>query len=105
MSNSVTNYDGSIVSAPQQLVRPKSVEELQNILKQRDRYPGPVRAMGSNHSLTPCASSPGTMVDMKSLDKILKIDAEKMTFTAQAGLELIEANQALRHAKGTTMRS
>jgi hypothetical protein len=99
MSNSVTNYDGSIVSAPQQLVRPKSVEELQNILKQRDRYPGPVRAMGSNHSLTPCASSPGTMVDMKSLDKILKIDAEKMTFTAQAGLELIEANQALRKAK------
>ena len=45
MSNSVSSYDGSIVSTPQELVRPESVEELQTILKQRDRYPSPVRAM------------------------------------------------------------
>ena len=89
-----TNYDGSISSSPQQLVRPKSVEELQNILKQRDKYPSPVRAMGSYHSLTPCVSSPGTIVDMKALDKIVTIDAQKMTFTAQAGLEMIEAADA-----------
>ena len=70
MSKTVTNYDGSISSTPQQLARPKSVEELQNILKQRDKYPSPVRAMGSYHSLTPCVSSPGTIVDMKAMDKI-----------------------------------
>ena len=99
MSKTVTNYDGSISSTPQQLVRPKSVAELQNILKQRDKYPSPVRAMGSFHSLTPCVSSPGTIVDMKALDKIVKIDAEKMTFTAQAGLEMIEAAEALRKLK------
>ena len=99
MSTTVTNYDGSIVSSPQQLVRPQSVAELQNILKQRDRYPGPVRAMGSYHSLTPCVSSPGTIVDMKALNKIVSIDAQKMTFTAQAGLEMIEAADALRKQK------
>jgi FAD/FMN-containing dehydrogenase len=96
MSTSVTNYDGSITSAPQRLVRPLSVEELQNILRQRDQYPGPVRAMGSYHSLTPCVSSPGTIVDMKGFNKIVSIDAQKMTLTAQAGLEMIEANRALR---------
>jgi len=96
MSTTVTNYDGSIVSTPQQLVRPQSVAELQNILKQRDKYPGPVRAMGSYHSLTPCVSSPGTIVDMKGLDQVVTIDAQKMTFTAQAGLEMIEAADALR---------
>jgi FAD/FMN-containing dehydrogenase len=96
MSESVTNYDGSITSSPQQLVRPQSVEELQNILRQRDRYPSPVRAKGSYHSLTPCVSSPGTIVDMKGLNKIVSIDAQKMTFTAQAGLEMIEAAAALR---------
>jgi hypothetical protein len=96
MSTTVTNYDGSIVSSPQQLVHPRSVEELQDILKRRDQYPSPVRAMGSYHSLTPCVSSPGTIVDMKALNKVVTIDAQKMTFTAQAGLEMIEAADALR---------
>jgi len=96
MANSVSSYDGSIVSSPQELVRPESVEELQTILKQRDRYPSPVRAMGSFHSLTPCAASPGTMVDMKGLDKIVSIDAKAMTFTAQAGMQMIDAANALR---------
>ena len=96
MANAVSSYDGSIVSTPQQLVRPESVEELQNILKQRDRYPSPVRAMGSFHSLTPCAASPGTIVDMKGLDKVVSIDAKTMTFTAQAGLQMIDAADALR---------
>ena len=70
MSSSITNYDGSIVTTPQQLVHPKSVEELQDDpARQRDKYPGPVRAMGSNHSLTPCASSTGTIVDMDGLNR------------------------------------
>ena len=61
MSETITNYDGSIVMTPQEVLRPTSVEELQAILRDTDRYPGPVRAMGSNHSLTPCAASPGTI--------------------------------------------
>jgi FAD/FMN-containing dehydrogenase len=96
MANAVSSYDGSIVSTPQELVRPESVEELQTILKQRDRYPSPVRAMGSFHSLTPCAASPGTIVDMKGLDKVISVDAKAMTFTAQAGMQMIDAASALR---------
>jgi FAD/FMN-containing dehydrogenase len=96
MSTTVTNYDGSLVSTPQQLVRPRSIEELQAILRQPDRYPSPVRAMGSYHSLTPCVSSTGTIVDMRGLNKILAIDPTALTFTAQAGLEMIEAAAELR---------
>src|SRR5438128_10197155 len=96
MSTTITNYDGSIVIAPQQLVRPESVEEIQAILRQRERYPSPVRAVGSFHSLTPCASSPGTMVNMTGLKQVMKIDPQNMTFTAQAGLQMIEAADALR---------
>jgi FAD/FMN-containing dehydrogenase len=96
MANAVSSYDGSIVSTPQELVRPESVEELQTILKQRDRYPSPVRAMGSFHSLTPCAASPGTIVDMKGLNKVISVDAKAMTFTAQAGMQMIDAASALR---------
>src|SRR3954465_5791140 len=96
MATTVSSYDGSIVSTPQQLVRPETLAELQTILKQRDRYPSPVRAMGSFHSLTPCAASPGTIVDMKGLAKVVAVGGEKMTFTAQAGLQMIDAAAALR---------
>ena len=33
MSSSITNYDGAIVTTPKVLVKPKSVEELQEILR------------------------------------------------------------------------
>jgi len=96
MNSTVTNYDGSLVSTPARLVRPETVAELQHILRQRDEYPSPVRAMGSYHSLTPCVSSPGTIVDMRAFNRVVAIDASAMTFTAQAGLEMIEAAAALR---------
>ena len=92
----ITNYDGGIVTTPQQHVHPKTVEELQTILRDRQRYPGPVRAMGSNHSLTPCASSTGTIVSMDGFDKVLKIDTAKKTLTAQAGVQLVDAAAVLR---------
>jgi FAD/FMN-containing dehydrogenase len=95
----ITNYDGGIVSTPQQHVHPKSVAELQEILRDRQKYPSPVRAMGSNHSLTPCATSTGTVVSMDGFTKIVKIDAEKKTITAQAGLQLVDAAAALRKKK------
>jgi FAD/FMN-containing dehydrogenase len=96
MTAKVVNYDGGITAYPQQLVRPQSVEDLQTILRDTRRYPGPVRAMGSYHSLTPCASSDGTIIDMSGLKQILAIDPKNMTFTAQAGLQWIDAAAALR---------
>jgi FAD/FMN-containing dehydrogenase len=96
MPTTLTNYDGGVITVPQKVVRPESVEELQAILRDTDRFPSPVRAMGSFHSLTPCASSSGTIVQMSGLKKILNIDPQQMTLTAQAGLQLVEAAEALR---------
>jgi hypothetical protein len=36
---SITNYDGAIVTTPREHVHPKTVEELQNILRRTDSYP------------------------------------------------------------------
>jgi hypothetical protein len=92
----VRNYDGGITASPAQLVFPNSVAEIQSVLKDTGRYPGPVRAMGSFHSLTPCVSSDGTIIDMSGMKRIVKIDRENMTFTAEAGLQFIEASWSLR---------
>jgi FAD/FMN-containing dehydrogenase len=96
MKTPITNYDGGVVTLPQKIVRPESVEELQAIMRDSERFPGPVRAMGSFHSLTPCASSSATMVSMSGLKKIQEVDAHHMTLTAQAGLQLVEAAEVLR---------
>jgi hypothetical protein len=94
--NSIVNYDGSITTSPKQLVFPQAVQEIQSILRDSSTYPSPVRAKGSYHSLTPCASSDGTIVDMSHMTQIVEIDPAKGMFTAQAGLQFIEASKALR---------
>lgn len=96
MAHTLTNYDGSITTTPQQLVYPETVAEIQAVLKDAARYPGPVRAMGSHHSLTPCAASDGTIVNMSRMTRILKIDEARQTITAEAGLQYIDASKALR---------
>jgi hypothetical protein len=99
MANQVVNYDGSITASPQQLVYPQSVDEIQAILRDPVTYPSPVRAMGNYHSLTPCASSDGTIINMTKMAGVVSIDAENMTFTAQAGMQIIDAAKALRAQK------
>ena len=96
MPNNVVNYDGSIAFSPQVLVYPTTVAEIQAILRDSEIYPGPVRAMGSYHSLTPCASSTGTIVNMSQMVQVIAVDTQNMTLTAQAGLQVIDAAAALR---------
>jgi hypothetical protein len=96
MANSIANYDGSITATPRELVYPETVEELQSVLRDRVRYPSPVRAMGSHHSLTPCACSDGTVVNLSRMNRVIEIDRVNQTLTAQAGLQFIDASKALR---------
>ena len=96
MSNIIVNYDGSITTTPQQLVSPQSVAQIQEILRDTTTYPSPVRAKGSYHSLTPCVSSDGTIVEMSGMAQVVQIDKVNNLFTAQAGMQIIDASRALR---------
>ncbi len=96
MTTSITNYDGGVVTTPQQIVRPNSVPGLQSVMRDADRYPTPLRAMGSFHSLTPCPASTGTVVRMERINRVLDIDAEAMTVTAEAGLQIGQLASVLR---------
>ena len=96
MPEQIVNYDGSIATSPRRLIYPETVEEIRAVLRDPALYPNPVRAMGSYHSLTPCASSDGTIVNMSRMAKVLDIDIANQAFTAQGGLQIIEASKALR---------
>lgn len=68
----VQNWFGSVTSSPHTVVEVTSVEQIVSIMKDADRYPAPVRAVGSNHSTTPCGTADdGTVIVTRRMDKIL----------------------------------
>ena len=80
MAIEIHNWGKDIYSYPAVVVTPESVDELQEILRDKERYPTPVRATGSNHSTTHCAvADGGTLVVMKKLNKILDIGEDSIT--------------------------
>ena len=94
MSNEIHNWGRDIYSCPAVIVEPASVEEIQEIMRDKARYPAPVRAVGSNHSTTACATADGgTVVIMNKLNQVLKIDED--TVTAEAGALYIDVALAL----------
>src|SRR5215510_9790930 len=61
----VTYYAGVVEVA-------ESVDDIVRIMKNRDRYPSPVRAAGSHHSETHCIdANGGTVIDLTRMNKII----------------------------------
>lgn len=91
----LTNWFGSITSSPREVIEVTSVDEIVEVMKDTERYPAPVRAVGSNHSTTACGvADDGTIVVTRRMDRIVEIGED--TVTAQAGALYIDVNQELR---------
>ena len=89
----VTNWFGDLVSHPQVIVDANSVDDIVKVFKDPGRYPSPVRAVGSNHSTSPCgAADGGTLIRMK-MNRILNIGTD--TLTVEAGAIHIDMAQEL----------
>jgi len=94
MPNTVTNWFGNIVSHPAVIVQAASVDDIVAVLKNPDRYPSPVRAVGSNHSTSPCGTADGgTLIEMSKMNAIVEIASD--TVTAQGGAIYIDIAQEL----------
>jgi len=96
MSGSVvTNWFGDIVSHPKVIVDARSIEDIRQVLTNPDRFPSPVRAVGSNHSTASCGvADGGTLIRMQAMDRVLRIGPD--TVTAEAGAQYIDVAHALR---------
>ena len=92
-TNAVTNWFGNIVSHPSVIVDANSVEDILAVMKDPTKYPSPVRAVGSNHSTTPCGvADGGTLIRMK-MNQILSITQESLK--VQAGAVHLEMAKVL----------
>jgi FAD/FMN-containing dehydrogenase len=89
----VTNWFGDLVSHPKVIAEANSKEDIIAILKDPQKYPSPVRAVGSNHSTAPCGvAEGGTLVKMK-MNRILNVGAD--TLTVEAGATHIDLAKEL----------
>lgn len=94
MPEQVYNWGRSIVSYPEVVVVAHSVNDIIEILQDTKKYPSPIRAVGSNHSTTRCATADGgTVVDMTQMNQIIDFGPE--TVTAQAGALYIDVAEQL----------
>lgn len=91
----IKTWDGTWTYHPRMLVTPESAEDLVEILTDEVRFPSPVRPAGSMHSTARMnGDDGGTMVDMKSMNRILHFTDD--TVTVEAGATYIVVSNALK---------
>lgn len=91
----VSNWERSETYRPGALVRPSTAEEIVAIVKDRERYPSPVRPAGSMHSPARCnGDDGGTLVDMRGMSRIIEITSD--TVTVEAGAQYVDVAETLR---------
>jgi FAD/FMN-containing dehydrogenase len=94
----VRNWEGTVVTRPRVIVRPKRVEDILTILENVKAFPSPVRAIGANYSQTRCGvADGGTIIDMTAMNHVLEVNDHWVR--VQPGATLSDVASALE-AKG-----
>ncbi|MFC6237601.1 FAD-binding protein [Longivirga aurantiaca] len=97
------NWARNVTFAPERAVRPRSVDELRDVVASTAR----VRALGTGHSFSPVADTDGTLVLLDSLPRVLEVDAVASTARVSAGTRwgelapLVDAHGLALHNMGS----
>jgi L-gulonolactone oxidase len=85
-NTTINSWDQTWTYRPKVLATPQNVGGLVEIMKDKARYPSPVRPAGSMHSTARMNGDDegGTMVDMKAMNRILRFGED--TATVEAGV-------------------
>ncbi len=87
----ITNWAGNITFTPADLLRPRSVAELQSLVADAPR----LHALGAGHSFSRVADSPGALVTLEDLPPEIEIDSDRATVRVAAGVRYAELNRHL----------
>lgn len=94
----LTNWSGNHTYAAARVHRPTSVEELAAVVAGADR----VRALGSRHSFTDVADTPGDLVVTDGLPEEVSVDADRGRVRVSGGLTYGRLAERL-HAQGLAL--
>lgn len=95
MSGSLTNWAGNVTFSAARVHRPASVPQLQELVAGSAR----IRALGTAHSFSRLADSPGDLVSVAGLPDRFELDEQRRTVTVGAGVRYGELASRL-HAAG-----
>jgi len=79
------------------IIRPKDTEELSKVIKLSDEYSIPVtiRAAGTSCFSSSTPANGGAIIDVRRMNKIYKIDSERMTVKVESGISWLNLIESL----------
>jgi alditol oxidase len=95
-----TNWAGNVVYRADRVYRPRTLDELQDLLSRSSQ----VRALGTGHSFNRIADTTGVLVSVADLPPVMDIDSAQATVTVGAGIRYGELAQHL-HAAGWALHA
>src|SRR5579859_4891054 len=90
-----SNWSGSVQSAPRQIVKPRSVEELARVIGEYGRDARHVRVAGAGHSFVPLAQTDDVLLSMEEIQGIEAIDTQAGSVTVLGGTQLKKLGNVL----------
>jgi alditol oxidase len=94
MTGTRTNWAGNVTFGAERFHRPASVGELQGIVAASTR----VHALGTGHSFNRLADTPGDLVTVAGLPRVIEVDTANDAVTVSAGLPYGEVAAELNRA-------
>lgn len=89
-----TNWAGNVTYGAERFHEPRSLEELQELVRRSLR----IKGLGSRHSFSDIANTNGDLVSLRRIDAPLELDREKCTATVGAGWTYAELGAPLHGA-------
>jgi alditol oxidase len=105
MAEKIRNWAGNVTFGAERFHRPSSLSELQRLVASCSQ----LRVLGSAHSFNRLADTPGDLVSLAGMPRLVEVDSARASVTVSAGLrygelarELDKAGRALRNLGSLT---
>jgi len=83
-----SNWSGSVKCSPDEVLKPRTIDELTKMVGEYGRAGHHMRVVGSGHSFTPVVQSNDILLSMEEMQGIESIDAERGSVTVLGGTVL-----------------
>jgi FAD-linked oxidoreductase len=90
-----TNWAGTYSCSPARIESPSTEEEIVAIVRSAAERGERVKVAGSGHSFTDIACTDGCMIRLDGYNKVLDVDRDAATVTAQSGITILQLSNAI----------
>ncbi|HWO91592.1 MAG TPA: FAD-binding protein, partial [Methylomirabilota bacterium] len=90
-----TNWGGTYTCSPKRIESPSTEVEIAELVRASAARGEHVKVIGSGHSFTDIGCTDGCLIKLDSYNKVLEVDRDAGTITAQAGITILQLSDAL----------